>query len=83
MATIINNPGDPTAREDSGLGLMIGVLIAIVLLAVFFVYILPAIRNNSASRDEGGNINLNVTTPNPLPSPTPTTPSPSPAGGGY
>ncbi len=81
MATIINNPGEHTT-EDSGLGLMIGVLLAIVLLAVFFVYILPAIRNSKPQSDQGGNINLNVTTPNPIsPSPTPSSPSPTPSGG--
>ncbi len=57
MATVINNP----SSEDSGVGVIIGVLVAIILVVLFFVYGLPALRG-PAPADNGG-INVNVDLP--------------------
>jgi hypothetical protein len=64
MATVINNPRQGT--EDSGMGLVLGVIIAIVLIALFWIYALPAIRNVSppTTQPQGGT-NINVQLPNP------------------
>ncbi len=64
MATIINTPNGTS--EDSGLGLILGVLLALVLIFLFFIYGLPALRgggDNSVDRET----NINVDIPNPLP----------------
>jgi len=52
MATIINNPD--TGTHSSGSGMVFGILIAIIILAVFFIYALPSIRN------AGSGTNINV-----------------------
>jgi hypothetical protein len=54
MATIVNTPG--TTREGSGTGLIVGVLLAIVLIALFFIYGLPAIRGTGS--DAGTTVNI-------------------------
>ncbi len=59
MATVINNPGNG-GREDSGIGMIIGVLVVIVLIVLFFVYGLPAIRNNQTAPND---INVDVDLP--------------------
>ncbi len=53
MTTIIN-PGN---NESSGAGLVVGVIIAIVLIALFVIFGLPAIRNG---KNSGTNINVQV-----------------------
>ncbi len=42
MATIVNTPGN--TESNSGVGMVMGVLLAIVIIALFFVYALPAMR---------------------------------------
>lgn len=70
MTTVINTP--PSAESsDSGLGLVLGVILALILVALFFVYGLPAIRNNNAV-PQNGNIDVNITVPA-----SETTPSPA------
>ncbi len=63
MTTVINTPSSGQS-SDSGLGLIVGVIIALALVALFFFYGLPAIRNNS---NNPGNTNV-ITVP--LPGPT-------------
>ncbi|MDD5050934.1 MAG: hypothetical protein PHV93_04350 [Candidatus Pacebacteria bacterium] len=70
MATIINTPGTPS--EDSGLGIVLGVLIAIIVIVLFFVYGLPAIRGNQTPQTSNG-INVNVSLPTNAPASTGTT----------
>lgn len=65
MATVINNPGQ--AVESSSSGTMIGVLLAIVLIVLFVLFGLPALRRSQPSRAD---LNVNITTPN-LPNPAP------------
>ncbi|MBA3732869.1 hypothetical protein H0W91_00660 [Patescibacteria group bacterium] len=55
MTTIIN-PG--TNDNNGGAGMVIGVIIALVLIALFFVFALPAIRKGNS-----GSANINVTLP--------------------
>ena len=44
MATIVNNPG---TTEDSGAGVVIGVVIALLVIVLFFAFALPYIRNGA------------------------------------
>jgi len=61
MATIINTPG--RSGEDSGAGVIIGVVLAILVIAfLFFAYALPAMRNQGQSTTQPG-ANVNVTLP--------------------
>ena len=57
MTTIINKG----SGESSGAGLVIGVIIGVVLIALFFIFALPALRNNGAPA--GGSANINVEIP--------------------
>ena len=67
MATVINNP---STGESTGGGFAIGVILVIlVALGLFFVYGLPAIRDNGPSR----NVDVNVNVPTPTNN-NPTTP---------
>lgn len=69
MTTILNT--SPSGNNtDSGMGIVIGVIVAIILIALFFVYALPALRNSnnaatSAStpaNTSGASINLSLPT---------------------
>ncbi len=80
MATIVNNPG--TTTEDSGAGVVIGVVIALLIIVLFFAFALPYIRSNSGTpgvpntgSDASVNINLPDVTNNPSPSGTMLVPS--------
>ena len=46
MTTVINTPSSGQS-SDSGLGLVIGVIVAIAIVALFFIYGLPAIRQSN------------------------------------
>jgi hypothetical protein len=61
MTTIINTP--PAGESaDSGLGLVLGIILALIFIALFFVYGLPAIQANNA-QPEASNINVDVQLP--------------------
>lgn len=60
MTTVINNPGDGSG-EGAGAGVVLGVLIAIIIIVLFFVYGLPALRNQVPKDDNS--IDVNVTLP--------------------
>lgn len=65
MTTIINNPNGETA-SDSAAGIIIGVIFALILVALFIVYGLPALRNNQSTTTENpSTTNINVTVPVP------------------
>lgn len=69
MTTIINTP--PTGESaDSGLGLILGIIIALILVALFFVYGLPAIRATSVA-PKANDVNVNVQLPPVTSTPTP------------
>lgn len=56
MATIINNPDSGTSDNASGgAGMLIGAIVLILILIIFFVYGLPAIRGSST---KGNTINV-------------------------
>ena len=82
MSTVINNPGNnptPVAVESSGAGPIVAVLIALVLVVIFFVYILPAIRSSQAPQSGTVNVNLKLPTTGNGTTNTP----PATTGGGY
>ncbi len=70
MTTVINNPGGASG-EGSGAGMVLGVIIGIILIGLFVIYGLPAIRGNKAAEDGSIDVNLNLPTGNPSPSPSP------------
>lgn len=59
MTTVVNNPAG--SGEGAGLGLIAGIIISIAVVALFFVFALPAIRDNQAPKD--GSIDVNVKLP--------------------
>jgi hypothetical protein len=61
MTTVINNPGNDSS--GGGTGLIVGVIIAIVLIALFFMYGLPALRGSN--NNDG--VDIKVELPNELP----------------
>lgn len=67
MATIVNNPG-PSNTDGSGVGMVIGIILAIIVIALFIIYGVPAMRggNTGPSTPTGGtNANINVQIPVP------------------
>jgi hypothetical protein len=60
MATIIKNSGD--AEGSGAMGLVLGVLLAIVLIVLFFVYALPALRAPAPADNGGVNVNVDLPT---------------------
>lgn len=57
MATVINNPGD----NSSGAGIIIGLVVAVVIVALIFIYGIPALR--ASNRAAAPSANVNVTLP--------------------
>jgi len=65
MTTVINNP-QGNSGGDSGLGVLAAVIIVVVIAILFFVYGLPALRNNQPEEKNGeANINIDLKTPTP------------------
>lgn len=64
MATVINNPGNGESN-GGGAGLIIGIVILVVVVALFFIYGLPAMRNNDSGTTVNvpDQIDVNVDTP--------------------
>lgn len=64
MATIVNNPA-PAPESNGGMGMIIGLILFIVVLFIFFVYALPAIRHiGSPQINIPNKIDVNVNQPN-------------------
>lgn len=69
MTTVINNPsGNEGPKEDGSngvAGMVFGVIILIVVVALFFVYVLPAIQNSQVPEEvpNNDNVNIDVTIP--------------------
>ncbi len=63
MATIINNPG--TNSDDSGVGVVIGVVVGLLLIVLFFAYALPSIRGTAtpSTTQAPGGATVNVQLP--------------------
>jgi hypothetical protein len=65
MATIINNPRGNDGSSDGMVSLVIGVVLLIMIVALFFLYALPAIQNanQAPEAEQGGAIDVNVVMP--------------------
>lgn len=72
MTTVINNPGNGEGA-DSGVGVVLMVIILIVVAGLFFMYALPAIRAGRAA-PQNSSIDVNVKLPAGSASPSPTPP---------
>ena len=59
MSTVINNPG---GGESSGMGLVVGIVVAIIAVGLFFFFVLPAIRGGGQGGKDA-NINVDVKLP--------------------
>lgn len=59
MATVINNPN---SEDSSGIGMLVGIVLAVLVIILFFVYGLPAIRNSN-TENPPNDINVNVDLP--------------------
>ena len=70
MATIINTPG--TQADNSGVGVVVGIILAIVVIALFAFYAVPALRRPVANPNSG-TINVQLQTPAPSTGATPST----------
>lgn len=46
MATIVNNPGN--TNSGNGLGMIVGLIVALAIILLFFVYVLPVLRQAGA-----------------------------------
>ena len=44
MTTIVNTPSTPAEKSDGGMGYIVGFIVLAIVLFIFFVYGLPAIR---------------------------------------
>lgn len=62
MATIINNPGNRGSNSDSDstISIIIGFILLLVVVGLFFVYALPALRNNAENSAAPQNSSLDV-----------------------
>ena len=60
MATIINNPGE---NSSSGAGVIVGLVVAVILVAVIFIYGIPYLRSNNTGASNTPSANINVTLP--------------------
>lgn len=72
MATIINNPPGATG-EDSGVGIVVGLMVAVILVVLFLLFILPGIRGTTPAvpdtgSEPGSSATVNVTLPAASPS---------------
>lgn len=58
MTTVINNPGEGSNNNGPGMGIILGVIIAIIFIALFFVYGLPALRGTNQAQPSKPTINV-------------------------
>ncbi len=74
MTTVINNPGGAEGSDSSsGFSVIIGVILLLVVIGLFFIYALPAIRNNpTAATPQNSSIDVNVKLPAGGTTPAPT-----------
>lgn len=57
MATVINNPGE----NSGGAGVIVGLVVAVIIIAVVFIYGLPAIRGGTSNNAApSANIDVNL-----------------------
>lgn len=59
MTTTINNTGE----GGGGAGMILGIVIAVIIIALLFIYGLPALRGTTATPTTSSDTNINVTLP--------------------
>lgn len=59
MTTVINTP-PAQGSSDSGVGIVLGVIVGLLLVTLFFVYVLPALRGADTQKDDSVDINLKL-----------------------
>lgn len=69
MTTIINTPGS-NSDDSSGVAMIFGIIVLLVLGALFYVYALPQLRSDTK---ESTTTEIKVELPAPTPAPAPTT----------
>jgi hypothetical protein len=79
MATVINNPKD---GSDSSVGVIVGIILLLVLVGLFVVYALPAIRGNTTP-PLNDSIDVNIKLPSMESSPVSPTLTPAPGSPTY
>lgn len=66
MATVINNPGQGQGTggdgEGASVGLILGIVVAVILVALFVIYGLPAMRGTNTAPGTDVNIQTPPTT---------------------
>jgi len=62
MTTIIHNPGN-TKGPYSEFGIIIGIIVFLIVVGLFFIYGLPLIRRSANPSRPNGNIDVNVQLP--------------------
>lgn len=60
MTTVINNPSGVEGEGSGGVGIIIGIIMFIVVVGLFFVYVLPKIQGAPA---QPNSIDVNVKLP--------------------
>ncbi len=61
MTTIINTP--PHGKDsDSGVAIVIGVFVALILVVLFFIYFLPSIQENTTDNKDSIDVNIKLPT---------------------
>jgi hypothetical protein len=58
MATVINNP----TSEGSGAGTIIGIVLAVIIIALLFIYALPRLRGTAAPASPSASVNVTLPT---------------------
>ena len=58
MTTVINTPSN--GNDSSGIGFLFGIIGFLVIIAIFFMYVLPVIRQQGSEKP---GIDINVTLP--------------------
>ncbi|MEZ0208877.1 MAG: hypothetical protein ACAH17_01715 [Candidatus Paceibacterota bacterium] len=56
MATVINNP----TSEGSGAGTIIGIVLAVIIIALLFIYGLPYIRGTNTNPAPSASVNVTL-----------------------
>lgn len=70
MTTIVNNPVPVTTEDGTGVGMILGIILALVIIALLVIFGIPAFRNSTTASDPmpTGATNINVTLPAATPS---------------
>lgn len=56
MATVINNPGD----NSGGAGMIVGLVVAVIIIALIFIYGIPALRGTGTTAAPAASVNVTL-----------------------